>query len=66
MPMDRATRNFLALAAISLTLAAYGFCGFVGYGILPVLEGRMGAEGVGPMAVVGLGIVLSMSLCLAA
>jgi Zn-dependent protease with chaperone function len=60
--MDRAARNFLGLAAIVLTLAAYGLCGLVAYGIVPLLEGR-GSEGpIGVLAVLGLGVLLAISI----
>jgi BlaR1 peptidase M56 len=38
MPMDSATRNFLALVGISLTLAAYAACGFIAYVLIPFLS----------------------------
>jgi hypothetical protein len=60
--MDRAARNLLALAAIVLTLAGYGLCGFVAYGLVPLLEGRVGDDGVGLLAVVGLGTLLALSI----
>jgi Zn-dependent protease with chaperone function len=60
--MDKASRNFLALAAISLALAAYGLCGLVAYGIVPLLQGRARAEGIGLLAVLGLGVVIVLSI----
>jgi Zn-dependent protease with chaperone function len=60
--MDRAARNLLALAAIVLTLTAYGLCGLIAYGIMPLLEGRTGDGGVGLLAVVGLGMLLALSI----
>lgn len=60
--MDRAARNLLALGAIVLTLAAYGLCGFIAYGVVPLLEGRTGDDDVGLLAVVGLGMLLALSI----
>jgi Zn-dependent protease with chaperone function len=59
--MDRAARNFSALAAVVLVLAGYGLCAFVAYGILPLLDGR--TQGVGPALLVpaGLGTLLCVS-----
>jgi Zn-dependent protease with chaperone function len=60
--MDRAARNLLALAAIVLTLAAYGLCGFIAYGVKPMFDGRTGDDGLGPLAVIGLGVLLATSI----
>jgi Zn-dependent protease with chaperone function len=60
--MDRAARNFLALAAISLALAAYGICGLVAYGIVPLLQGRGPGGAVGVLTVLGLGVLLGVSI----
>jgi Zn-dependent protease with chaperone function len=59
--MDRAARNLLGLATIVLILAAYGLCGLVAYGVVPLLEGRTPSDGVGLLAVVGLGLLLGCS-----
>jgi beta-lactamase regulating signal transducer with metallopeptidase domain len=37
MPMDSATRNFLGLVGIAVTLAAYAICGLVAYVLVPLL-----------------------------
>jgi len=47
--MDSATRNFVALVGISVTLAAYAACGFIVYVLIPFL-------GLHPGALVGLGL----------
>ena len=60
--MDRAARNFLALAAIVLILVAYGICGLVAYGIAPMLEGRDPEGAIGVPAVLGLGALLVFSI----
>jgi beta-lactamase regulating signal transducer with metallopeptidase domain len=59
--MDRAGRNFIALAAIALALVAYGFCALIADGILPLLEGRIEGDGVGLFAVVCLSGLLGAS-----
>jgi Zn-dependent protease with chaperone function len=59
--MDRAARNLLALAAIALMLAAYGICGFLAYGVVPLLEGRTASDWIGLLAVAGLGMLLVVS-----
>jgi Zn-dependent protease with chaperone function len=43
MPMDSATRNFLALVGISATLAAYAVCGLIAYVLIPFLGLHPGA-----------------------
>jgi Zn-dependent protease with chaperone function len=60
--MDRAARNFLALAATVLVLAAYGICGLVAYGIVPLLDGRGPGGAIGVPAVLGLGALLVFSI----
>lgn len=59
--MDRAARNFFALVAVAVTLAAYGVCGLVAYGVLPLLEGRTEDAGLELLAVLGLGSLLIAS-----
>jgi Zn-dependent protease with chaperone function len=59
--MDRATRNLLALAAIAMTLGAYGLCGLIGYGILPLLTGGAAGDGPGLLAIAGLAGLLALS-----
>jgi Zn-dependent protease with chaperone function len=60
--MDRAGRNFLALAAITVALTAYGVCGVVADGIVPLLEGRVPGGLIGVLPVLGLGVLLVFSL----
>lgn len=64
--MDRASRNFLALASIALTLVGYGFCGVIAYGFLPLLQGRTGEGFIGLLAVICLGALLTLPAVLAA
>lgn len=60
--MDRAARNLLALAAVAIVVAAYGFCGLVAYGVLPLLEGNGRVDGVGLLGAVVLGMLLAVAL----
>ncbi len=58
--MDRASRNLLVLGSVTLILGAYGVCGFVAYGILPLLDGRGRGDTPGLLAVTGLGVLLAL------
>jgi Zn-dependent protease with chaperone function len=58
--MDRATWNFLVLAAIALVVGAYGLCALVAYGIVPLLEGR-GGGGLAFIALTALATLVVVS-----
>jgi Zn-dependent protease with chaperone function len=64
--MDKAGRNFLALAAVALVVGAYGLCALVAYGILPLVEGKSQGGFFGLLAVAGLAGLLTASGLLAA
>ena len=64
--MDRAGRNFLALAAVALLIGAFGLCALIAYGILPLVEGRAAGTGLAAMAVAGLVALIGRCAWLAA
>jgi hypothetical protein len=59
--MDRAGRNFLALAAVAVVVWAYGLCALIAYGALPLVEGRGHGGALGLLAVAGLAALLAAS-----
>jgi Zn-dependent protease with chaperone function len=64
--MDRAGRNFLALAAAVLVFGAYGLCALIAYGVLPLMEGRSHDGGLALFAVAALAALVTLSAFLAA
>ena len=65
MRPDRATRGFLALLAIGLSVGALVFCGALGGVLIPLLLSRLSGEGIEALASTSmLLVVVLLATCL--